>query len=285
MKKFIVLLLVCAFAISAMATYVATTMDPDSSTLNIRIESICWLTFDEGAVGKRSWTIDNDDFAQVASDASGYGGNDEKLNVKIDNEPNTLGKYAEFGADAGNPLSYAVFAVDAVTGYDGVGTEPEDATNHEAQGLRVAVDSNDRNGFDVTIKADAAVFTGQDANLGINGPVDETIPVGQVSWWTLDSQYDSGNSTNPYGSFTNGGSGWGSIMKVGPEHMAEEGTTNNTQAKIMKTAEQLMFQTADEGANVTTLNFGLVLYTLDAFDTKYTAPFTITAYNRTYSSF
>ena len=283
MKKFLVLMLVCAFALNAMAVYVATTTDSDSSTLNIRIESICWLTFVEGAAGNRSWTIDNDDFAQVASNSSGYGSNDEQLNVKIDNEPNSLGKYAELGADAGNPLSYAVFAVDTIAGYDGVGTEPEAAANHTNGGLRVAVDSNDRNGFDVTIKADAAVFTGTDANVGINGTTDETIPVEQVSWWTQDGQYNG--AANIYGSSTVGGSGWGAYTLVGPAHYASEGTTNNTQAKVMKTAEQLMFQTSDEAANVTTINFGLALYTLDAFDTKYTAPFTITAYNRTYSSF
>jgi len=247
MKKLVIFLMLVCLATMVFAD--ETTTNSQASSLNINISSICWLTLVNGDNATvRTWTIDN-------SDLKGTGGN----NKAIGSHPASLGVYAPTTPRAGDPLSYAVYATDAVL----VGGEPDNIAN----GLRIAVDSNDEDGYTVTLKADANVLTALDDDAA--GPhVDETIPVGQISLCSYTGQYDS--AVNEFGSVNGVSTPIGTYAGLGGP--AAGVTLSFTDAKAV-------LSTAGEGANVTTVNFALTLYTMDAARTGYTVPITITATN------
>ncbi|MFC1477938.1 hypothetical protein ACFL57_00585 [Candidatus Margulisiibacteriota bacterium] len=245
MKKLLIGLMICMFVFTAMAEIT----DNETTTLYLDIGEVLWLTIDNDVTDNRTWSISEADFRTEGTDTSGLGASPGNgINAELGIADSNMLGYAD--GEEGDPNSWACFATDGV---DGKGSD-----NNIANGLRLAVDSNDADGYTLSLKADGATF----------GGTGDTIPVGQVAWWTHTGQYTSAD-TNPYGTASADGTGVGDWTTVGPDNI-----TN-----VLTTSGDDIFSTDGEGANVTTLNLGLTLYTTDAFTSDYSQTITVTAVN------
>ncbi|MFC1596120.1 hypothetical protein ACFL4D_02400 [Candidatus Margulisiibacteriota bacterium] len=178
--------------------------------------------------------------ADLMSD-DGTGGAD---NAVLSTESNNI-------TNDGDPTDFAVFATDDVP----TGTGDAD---HTAYGMRVMIDSNDTAGCVLQLKANGGEFLGSTDT--------DDIPIEACTWWTHDGEHN-GVDAHPLDGTHNGNN---------------DGTGVATYAarNTLTTVDQTMFTTDEEGSNVTTLNFALQLYTMDAFASDYTQTITITATNQ-----
>ena len=233
MPRFLIICLLIIF-ITTNTFADITTKNAEIDNLGAKIGAICWLTIINNDA-KRSWTIDNSDFSTTADATAGYGGGFDNLNAAIDNQPNVMGYHK---GEHGNPLSYAVFATDAVVG--------KGEQQNLDSGLRLAVDSNNRTGYSIYMKANGDALESLTTS--------ENVPIEQVSWWTSPGEFADPPST-PVGSYY---------------------TAGYNSSEQLTTVDQVIFSTTDEGANVTTLNMALTLFSLDAFDDNYQQVITLT---------